>query len=513
MSSLIQNTFPIFTDVDGNPLEDGYIYIGQVGLDPIANPIQAYWDKDLTVPANNIRTKGGYPNNSGTPGRIFVGTNYSILVHDKRNAFITKVLDAEGYVSAPTGILVSGVAGEAISQNEAVYFSTDGKMYKADSTDVAKSFVSGVAISSVALGEDLEAQKSGTLTTFSGLTVGEEYFLGTSGALVLESALADGDSKVSMGIASAATTIDLNVQPPISEEAIQTGTLGETVTAGDIVYYATDGKLYIASKDDVVKSHPVGIATQSGVLNDVVRYQKTGKLNLFSGLSIGGQYYLGNSGVVVSKANIGIEDVTRYIGTAISTTEIDVNLQYEETNLYTEISANHTASEINNLIDKVQVYKNVGASTVILTLGTSGKTVSMLVGTSVSVLYNGTTFYQLGGTFDGDNRRLNVDTINTGYGDNEVFPTPEFVDKIVASNPSYYLPSISIGQTAYVVLQATGALGVRLPSSGTYAYSFFRYDNSVPRAISGSSQSTAGDTPIDTMATSDNSIIVYRRLA
>lgn len=90
MSSLsINPPFPIFTDVDGQPLEAGYIYIGQPNLDPQSFPQQAYWDSELTIPASvPIRTLGGYPVRNGTPARLYVASNYSIRVLNKNNSRI-----------------------------------------------------------------------------------------------------------------------------------------------------------------------------------------------------------------------------------------------------------------------------------------------------------------------------------------------------------------------------------------------------------------------------------------
>ena len=85
MSALsIQPTYPIFTDIDGQPLEDGYVWIGVANLAPIVNPITVYWDAALTIPAAQpIRTRGGYPVNSGTPARLYVNSDYSIQVQNK----------------------------------------------------------------------------------------------------------------------------------------------------------------------------------------------------------------------------------------------------------------------------------------------------------------------------------------------------------------------------------------------------------------------------------------------
>jgi hypothetical protein len=82
MSALsIQPTYPIFTDADGQPLEDGYIWIGTANLDPQGNPINVYWDAALTqIAGQPIRTLNGYPVNSGTPARLYVNSDYSIRV-------------------------------------------------------------------------------------------------------------------------------------------------------------------------------------------------------------------------------------------------------------------------------------------------------------------------------------------------------------------------------------------------------------------------------------------------
>lgn len=76
--------FPIssFLDVDGKPLENGYVYIGTAGLDPVANPTNVYWDEAATqVAAQPIRTIGGYPSNNGVRSRLYVAaTDYSIKV-------------------------------------------------------------------------------------------------------------------------------------------------------------------------------------------------------------------------------------------------------------------------------------------------------------------------------------------------------------------------------------------------------------------------------------------------
>ena len=90
MSALsVEPPYPAFADADGQPLEDGYIWIGTANLNPITNPIAAYWDAALTIAAvQPIRTLGGYPSNSGTPARIYVNSDYSIQVQNRNGSVV-----------------------------------------------------------------------------------------------------------------------------------------------------------------------------------------------------------------------------------------------------------------------------------------------------------------------------------------------------------------------------------------------------------------------------------------
>lgn len=62
---------------------------------------------------------------------------------------------------------------------------------------------------------------------------------------------------------------------------------------------------------------------------------------------------------------------------------------------YTEINTATTSEENAGTVNKLQTYRNTGASVITLTLGTSGKTISMPAKSNVVVLYNGTTWYQI----------------------------------------------------------------------------------------------------------------------
>ena len=91
MSALsIQVPFPVFQDRDGQPLDNGYVWIGEPYLNPQTNPVVAYFDAALTIPAAQpLRTINGYISNAGTPAQIYIdGVNFSILVQDSKGSMV-----------------------------------------------------------------------------------------------------------------------------------------------------------------------------------------------------------------------------------------------------------------------------------------------------------------------------------------------------------------------------------------------------------------------------------------
>jgi hypothetical protein len=85
----VKPPYPAFAGADGQPLENGYIWIGTANLSPQVNPIAVYWDAALSIAAPQpIRTLNGYPSRSGTPARFYVASNYSIQVLDSKGSVV-----------------------------------------------------------------------------------------------------------------------------------------------------------------------------------------------------------------------------------------------------------------------------------------------------------------------------------------------------------------------------------------------------------------------------------------
>jgi len=109
MSALsVEPPYPAFVDADGQPLEDGYIWIGTVNLNPITNPIVTYWDDALTITAvQPIRTSGGYPVYQGTPSRIYTNGDYSIQVQNKNATVVYTSLNGNAFPGSAGNLFVN----------------------------------------------------------------------------------------------------------------------------------------------------------------------------------------------------------------------------------------------------------------------------------------------------------------------------------------------------------------------------------------------------------------------
>lgn len=80
---------PLFFDDDGTPLDGGYVYIGTSGANPETSPVSVYWDSALTQPAAQpLRTVRGQIARSGSPSPVYVNSDYSLTVRDKRKALL-----------------------------------------------------------------------------------------------------------------------------------------------------------------------------------------------------------------------------------------------------------------------------------------------------------------------------------------------------------------------------------------------------------------------------------------
>lgn len=112
----IAQPFQNFVDTSGEPLNNGYVYIGTAAQNPETNAIAVYWDSALTIPAAQpIRTVNGYLARNGSPARLYTSaSSYSITVRDSNRAIVVTALDASTLdtlradLAAPSGASLVG---------------------------------------------------------------------------------------------------------------------------------------------------------------------------------------------------------------------------------------------------------------------------------------------------------------------------------------------------------------------------------------------------------------------
>lgn len=136
----VTGPYPIFTDLDGSPLDDGYLYIGAANQDPETNPIQVFWDSALTIPATQpIRTNNGYAWRNGTPGLLYTAGEFSITIRNKRNEFV--LYSPLGYGFDPKSVSASVVKNDFTGDG----VQTDFTLSASPSTKLATNiFINGV---------------------------------------------------------------------------------------------------------------------------------------------------------------------------------------------------------------------------------------------------------------------------------------------------------------------------------------------------------------------------------
>jgi len=136
----VTGPYPIFTDLDGTPLDDGYLYIGEINQDPEQNPIQVFWDSNLTIPATQpIRTSNGYAYRNGTPALLYTAGEFSITIRNKREEFV--LYSPVGYGFDPAAVSASVVKNDFTGDGVEVSFVLSASPSTVLATNV---FINGV---------------------------------------------------------------------------------------------------------------------------------------------------------------------------------------------------------------------------------------------------------------------------------------------------------------------------------------------------------------------------------
>lgn len=95
MSQRVGNPFAPFLDRGGLPLT-GTLYLGVEGADPQTSPVDAFFDKALTIAAPQpIKVVGGFPRNAGNPALVYVAEDtFSMRTRDEDGGEVFYVANA-----------------------------------------------------------------------------------------------------------------------------------------------------------------------------------------------------------------------------------------------------------------------------------------------------------------------------------------------------------------------------------------------------------------------------------
>lgn len=118
MSALsIQVPFPVFQDRDGQPLDNGYVWLGTSSLNPQTNPVVAYYDSALTIVATQpLRTLNGFISRAGSPAQVYVdAVNFSVLVQDRQGTTVFSVPEGTGISPNASGVVYDPVGTGAVA--------------------------------------------------------------------------------------------------------------------------------------------------------------------------------------------------------------------------------------------------------------------------------------------------------------------------------------------------------------------------------------------------------------
>lgn len=178
----VEQPFKTYTGLDGKPLNNGSVYFGVAGQDPIAHPVTVYWDAAGTLPVSQpARTVNGYiVNDANAPANVFCGVVYSEAVYDSKgrqvfyaqtSAEFSVATIADQLIKQAIDILYFGVknpcsptyAGGAVGDGVANDYAALAACY----ADTSSPFVTIPADKTFLINSTL-AVPSGTITTSAG---------------------------------------------------------------------------------------------------------------------------------------------------------------------------------------------------------------------------------------------------------------------------------------------------------------------------------------------------------
>ncbi|WP_151731101.1 SGNH/GDSL hydrolase family protein [Acinetobacter seifertii] len=134
MSNKVTTPYPLFSDIDGTPLDAGFLYFGEAGKDAEQFPISIYWDEAKTQLATQpLRTRNGLIVNNGIFTNIYTDqSSCSVVVKNRSKDVVTKGNNFVQFASYPVvQALVLSEKNRAISAEGTLQTNIDAEKNRA----------------------------------------------------------------------------------------------------------------------------------------------------------------------------------------------------------------------------------------------------------------------------------------------------------------------------------------------------------------------------------------------
>lgn len=94
MSNKVTTPYPLFSDIDGSPLNAGFLFLGESEKDAEQFPIVAYWDEAKTqIVSQPIATRNGFIVRDNLPAKIYIDeVSCSLTIKNQFNTVVQTVL-------------------------------------------------------------------------------------------------------------------------------------------------------------------------------------------------------------------------------------------------------------------------------------------------------------------------------------------------------------------------------------------------------------------------------------
>lgn len=221
---LAPDLFQQFTDDDGHPVTNGLLYVYAAGT---TTPIDTYADASgLVANANPVVLDDG--GHAPTGLWLSPGVGYKFMLYTALGALVDSVDRVIGGAGTATNRDVTGIAGETIAANQAVYMSngtstytpptgittltTAGLWYVAHADTPASStqVEVGFALGAVTVSSSFTIRQAGELDGLTGLVPGADYYIAATPGQITSSVPL---IQRFVGVAMATTSLLIDANP------------------------------------------------------------------------------------------------------------------------------------------------------------------------------------------------------------------------------------------------------------------------------------------------------------